>query len=78
MVDKTKAKTTPASKREGSLKDIRYNAKRIPLFRVEIVPSDNAELLKKIKADLLAKSGNPKTGVIELYQFAKENGYFDE
>lgn len=65
-------------KKEKESKDLKYNKKRIPLFRVEIVPSDNAELLEQIKADLIAKSGNPKQAIIELHQFAKENGYFDK
>jgi hypothetical protein len=59
-------------------KDLKYNKKRKPLFRVEIVPSDNAELLEQIKSDLIAKSGSPKQAIIELYQFAKEKGYFDK
>lgn len=59
-------------------KDSKYNKKRKPLFRVEIVPSDDFELLEKIKADLIAKSGTPKSGIIELYKFAEENGYFDK
>jgi ABC-type uncharacterized transport system involved in gliding motility auxiliary subunit len=64
--------------KENESKDLKYNKKRKPLFRVEIVPSDNAEFLEQIKADLIAKSGNPKQAVIELYEFAKENGYFDK
>lgn len=64
------------STKDKESKDLKYNKKRIPLFRVEIVPSDNAELLEQIKADLIAKSGTPKQAVIELYQFAKESGYF--
>jgi len=59
-------------------KDLKYNKKRIPLFRVEIVPSDNAELLEQIKADLIAKSGNPKQAIIELHKFAKDKGYFNK
>ena len=37
-------------------KDLKYNKKRKPLFRVEIVPSDNAELLEQIKSCLLYTS----------------------
>jgi hypothetical protein len=59
-------------------KDAKYNKKRKPLLRVEIVPSDNAELLEQIKADLIAKSGNSKQAIIDLHQFAKEHGYFDK
>jgi len=72
MKNKKTKKSNPKSK------DIAYNQKRIPLFRVEIVPSDNAQLLEQIKADLVAKSGTPKKAIIALHQFAKEHGYFDE
>jgi hypothetical protein len=58
-------------------KDLKYNKKRKPLFRVEIVPSDNAELLEKIKADLIVKSGNAKQAIIDLHAFAEGHGYFD-
>ncbi|WP_137297182.1 hypothetical protein [Psychromonas sp. SP041] len=54
-----------------------YNKKRIPLFRVEIVPSDDAVLLEKIKADFISKSGSPKQAVIDLHSFATKHGYFD-
>lgn len=65
-------------KKEKVSKDKKYNQKRKPLFRVEIVPTDNAELLEQIKADLIAKSGNPKQAIIELHEFAKAHGYFDK
>jgi len=65
-------------KKDKPNKDLKYNKKRKPLFRVEVVPSDNAELLEQIKADLIAKSGNPKQAIIEIHQFAKANGYFDK
>jgi hypothetical protein len=67
-----------ADTKNKSSKDDRYNKKRKPLFRVEIIPSDDAELLEKIKADLIAKSGYPKQAIIELYKFAKKQGYFDK
>ena len=57
-------------------KDSKYNKKRKPLFRVEIVPSDDSELLEQIKKDLVSKSGTPKQGVIELYNFAKQKWFF--
>lgn len=56
----------------------KYNKKRIPLFRVEIVPTDDAELLEQIKAALIEKSGTPKQAIIELYDFAKKHGYFED
>lgn len=65
-------------KKVKSSKDVKYNKKRQPLFRVEIVPSDDAELLEQIKADLITKSGDPKQAIIELHQFAKEHGYFND
>jgi hypothetical protein len=55
-----------------------YNKKRQPLFRIEIVPSDDTELLQKIKADFIEKSGTPKQAVIDLYEFARQHGYFDK
>jgi hypothetical protein len=58
-------------------KDDLYNKKRIPLLRVEIVPTDDAVLLQKIKADFIAKSGNPKQAIIDLHAFADKVGYFD-
>jgi hypothetical protein len=67
-----------AEKKQKPNKDLKYNKKRKPLFRVEIVPSDDADLLEQIKADLVAKSGNPKQAIVELYQFAKNKGYFDK
>lgn len=72
MTKQSKNKTT----KPKSLKDTRYNEKRIPLFRVEIVQSDNAELLKQIKKDLIAKSGKPKQGIIEMHEFAKKTWLF--
>lgn len=59
-------------------KDKKYNKKRIPLFRIEIVPSDNDALLKQIKADFIEKSGTPKQAIIEIHDFAKKLGYFDD
>lgn len=58
-------------------KDAKYNKKRIPLFRVEIIPSDDADLLNKIKDDLIKKSVTPKQGIIDMYEFSEKNGYFD-
>jgi hypothetical protein len=76
MKKQSKNKTTKPKPK--SLKDSKYNEKRIPLFRIEIVQSDNAELLKQIKEDLIAKSGKPKQGIIEMHEFAKKHGYFNE
>lgn len=63
--------------KKGSKHDT-YNKKRKPLFRVEIVPTDDAELLEQIKTDFIEKSGTPKQAVIDLHAFAKKHGYFDK
>ncbi|GHG07940.1 hypothetical protein [Thalassotalea marina] len=59
-------------------KHTNYNKKRgsTPL-RVQLTPSDNAELWEEIKSDLNNKSGNAKLGILELWRYAKKNGYFD-
>ncbi len=63
-------------------KDIKYNKKgREPLFRVEISTADTAEVaekMRKMKTDLVEHSGTAKQGVIDMYNFAKENGFFDK
>lgn len=61
----------------SSSKHVKYNEKRKPLFRVELVPSDNLELWKQVKTDLVEKSGSAKAGILEMYQKAKKDGYFD-
>lgn len=60
-------------------KDIAYNKKRKPILRVEATTADTAEEVKEMdqmKVDLLRHSGTAKQGVIDLYRFAKENGFF--
>lgn len=67
--------------KEKESKDLKYNKKREPLFRVEISTADTAEAadeMRKMKADLIHKSGTAKLGVIDMYKFAKEKGYFDK
>ena len=62
-------------------KDIAYNKKRIPIFRVEVSTADNeadTEEMFQMKDDLIDKSGTAKQGVIDMYRFAKENGFFDK
>jgi hypothetical protein len=62
-------------------KDVAYNKKRIPLFRVEVSTADNeadTEEMFQMKDDLIDKSGTAKQGVIDMYRFAKENGFFDK
>lgn len=62
-------------------KDIAYNKKRISLFRVEVSTADNEadiEEMFQMKDDLIDKSGTAKQGVIDMYRFAKENGFFDK
>jgi hypothetical protein len=62
-------------------KDIAYNKKRIPIFRVEVSTADNeadTEEMFQMKDDLIDKSGTAKKGVIDMYRFAKENGFFDK
>jgi len=51
------------------------------LFRVEISSADTpeaAENMRQMKIDLIDKSGTAKKGVIEMYDFAKKHGYFEE
>lgn len=64
-----------AEKKEKIDKDLAYNKKRKPLFRVEIVPSDNAELLEEIKADM-DLLGTPKEALIKMHKKLKEQGFF--
>ena len=62
--------------------NVKYNKeRREPLFRVEISSADtaeDAEKMRQMKADLIAKSKTAKKGVIDMYDFAKENGYFEK
>jgi hypothetical protein len=68
-------------KRKISQSNIKYNKEgREPLFRVEISTADSAEdaeLMREMKAVITAKSGSAKQGVIDIYKFAKGNGYFN-
>jgi hypothetical protein len=63
-------------KKKNHNKDLEYNKKRKPLFRVEIVPSDNAELLEEIKADM-DLLGTPKEALIKMHTELKKQGFFD-
>lgn len=68
-------------KKEKVSKDKKYNQKRKPLFRVEASTADTAkdiEKMEQMKTDLIGKSGTAKKGVIDMYDFAKENGYFSK
>jgi hypothetical protein len=69
-------------KKEKVSKDIKYNQTgREPLFRVEISTADTAEAaeeMRQMKTALIGKSGTAKQGVIDVYRFAKENGFFDK
>ncbi len=60
-------------------KDITYNKKRKPILRVEATTADSDEdvaEMDQMKIDLINHSGSAKQGVIDLYRFAKKNGYF--
>ncbi|MAW98110.1 MAG: hypothetical protein CMN72_00370 [Sphingomonas sp.] len=62
-------------------KDIAYNKKRKPILRVEASTADSEEditEMEQMKDQLVAHSGNAKQGVIDMYRFAKENGFFDK
>ncbi len=62
-------------------KDISYNKKRKPIIRVEATTADTAEAvaeMNQMKIDVIEHSGSAKQGVIDLYRFAKENGFFDK
>lgn len=67
--------------KEKETKDGKYNKGRKPLFRVEINASDSSEDAKEMiqmKADIIEKSGTAKRGVIDMYKFSKECGYFNK
>jgi hypothetical protein len=64
-------------KKEKDNKDATYNKKRKPLFRVEIVPSDDAKLLEQIKADM-DLLGTPKEALIKMHTELKKQGFFDK
>ncbi len=55
-----------------------YNAKRKQVLKVEELKDDEQAQVfwAQFKADLTAKSSNTKQGLVELYQFAKDKGYF--
>lgn len=62
-------------------KDIAYNKKRIPILRVEATTADSEDEIDEMfqmKDDLIEHSKTAKQGVIDLYRFAKENGFFDK
>lgn len=66
-------------KKETHNKDLEYNKKRKPILRVEATTADTEEAVEEMdqmKVDLIAHSGTAKKGVIDLYRFAKENGFF--
>ncbi|MBE8233119.1 MAG: hypothetical protein HAW67_05230 [Endozoicomonadaceae bacterium] len=75
-------KRPKTSQKDKDAKQTRYNKMgREPLFRVEISTADSnedAEEMRKMKTVLIAKSGTAKKGVVDMYKFAKENGYFDK
>lgn len=64
-----------ANKKQATTKDLIYNKKRIPLFRVEIIPSDDAKLLIQIKEDMKLL-GTPKEAIIKMHKKLKEQGFF--
>lgn len=62
-------------------KDIAYNKKRIPILRVEATTADSEDEIEEMfqmKDDLIDHSGTAKQGVIDLYRFAKKEGFFDK
>lgn len=70
-----------AKEKQNVSKDIAYNKKRKPILRVEASTADSeADIveMEQMKVQLLAHSGNAKQGVIDMYRFAKENGFFDK
>jgi hypothetical protein len=60
-------------------RDKKYNQKRKMVLKVETLKEDEEAILfwETLKADLTKKSGNTKLGIIELYEKAKKEGYFD-
>jgi hypothetical protein len=60
-------------------RDKKYNQKRQQVLKVEALREDKEALVfwETLKADLTKKSGNTKLGIIELYEKAKKEGYFD-
>lgn len=70
-----------ADKIDKESKDKAYNKKRKPILRVEATTADTAEAVEEMdqmKVDLVKHSGSAKQGVIDLYRFGKENGFFDK
>lgn len=62
-------------------KDIEYNKKRKPILRVEGSTADSQEEIAEMvqmKEQLVAHSGSAKQGVIDMYRFAKKNGFFSK
>jgi hypothetical protein len=70
-----------SDKKNKPSKDILYNKKRKPILRVEATTADTEEAvleMDQMKADLIEHSGTAKQGVIDIYRFAKEKGFFDK
>ena len=66
-------------KKDKESKDKLYNKKRKPILRVEATTADTAEAveeMEQMKVDVITHSGTAKQGVIDIYRFAKENGFF--
>jgi hypothetical protein len=58
----------------------KYNKKRKPILRVEASASDSVDDIKEMnemKEKLIQHSGNAKQGVIDMYRFSLERGFFD-
>jgi predicted polyphosphate/ATP-dependent NAD kinase len=67
--------------KEKISKDKAYNKKRKPILRVEATTADTPEAveeMEQMKVDLIEHSGSAKQGVIDVYKFAKENGFFEK
>jgi hypothetical protein len=70
-----------AAQKQKVNKDLAYNKKRKPILRVEATAADTAEdvaEMDQMKVDLVEHSGNAKQGVIDVYRFAKKNGFFNK
>ena len=68
-------------KKEKVSKDKAYNKKRKPILRVEATTADTPEAVEEMdqmKIDLIDHSGSAKQGVIDIYRFSKENGFFEK
>jgi hypothetical protein len=68
-------------KKEKPNKDLEYNKKRIPILRVEATTADSEDEIEEMfqmKDHVIEKSGSAKQGIIDMYRFAKENGFFNK